>query len=698
MDMDLLNAPVTVIKGIGQAASEKLATVGAVTVNDLLNYFPFRYEDRQAVDVLTAAQDDKITVVGLVQTVPVSQFYGKTSRLTFKLLTGQNLISVTVFNQNYLKNKLQMNMEVLVSGKWDRNRRSITASRVQFNTQVDERNRFEPVYHLKGDLQLRSLRKWIELALHQVQGQVRETLPASLCAKYKLTSREEALRYLHFPKNEWEVKQGRRRFIYEEFLQFQLKMLAFRKMNREQFAGIAQDFDQQQIDQFTAELPFQLTKGQEQAVADILLDLKAPQQMNRLLQGDVGAGKTVVAAIAALASVTAGYQVALMAPTEILAEQHFASLQQLFANQKLQLPQPVQQLLDQDQLQLALLTSSSRGKARNEVLAQLESGELHLVIGTHALLQEDVHFRQLGLVITDEQHRFGVAQRKVLQDKGTNPDVLFMTATPIPRTLAITAFGEMDVTVIKELPAGRKEIKTRWVKHEQIDKVLAFLLQEVKKGRQAYVICPLIEESENFDYGNAVDVHAQLMHYFGDQCVVGLMHGKLSSAEKDQMMQDFLANRVQILVSTTVVEVGVNVPNATCMVIYDAERFGLSQLHQLRGRVGRGSEQSYCILMADPKNEVALERLTIMTETNDGFYLSERDLALRGPGDFFGHKQSGVPEFKVGDMVQDFNILEVARADAAKLVQSEDFWQNEAYQCLRDVLYESGIFSGENLN
>ena len=694
--MNLLNAPVTEIKGIGKTASEKLATVGVMTVNDLLNYFPFRYEDRQAVDVLTAAQDDKITVVGFVQTVPVSQFYGKTSRLTFKLLTGQNLISVTVFNQNYLKNKLQMNTEVLISGKWDRKRRAITASRVQLHTHVDEVNRFEPVYHLKGDLQLRSLRKWMALALQQVEGQIRETLPESLRTQYKLAPREEALGYLHFPKNEWEVKQGRRRFVYEEFLQFQLKLFAFQKIEREKFTGIAHVPCEEQIQQFIADLPFALTAGQKQAVDDILNDLRTPRQMNRLLQGDVGSGKTVVAAISAMAAISAGFQVALMAPTEILAEQHFHSLQKLFADIQVTLPTGTQLFAD-SALEVALLTSSFRGKNRTELLSRLEAGAIQLIVGTHALLQDDVHFHKLGLVITDEQHRFGVAQRQVLRDKGINPDVLFMSATPIPRTLAITAFGEMDVSVMKELPAGRKEIKTHWVRHGQIDKVLAFLEKEAHKGRQAYVICPLIEESENFDSENAVDVHAQLVHYFGGRVSVGLMHGKMTALEKDAMMRSFAENKIQVLVSTTVVEVGVNVPNATCMVIYDAQRFGLSQLHQLRGRVGRGRAQSYCILVADVKNEIARERLTIMTESNDGFYLSEQDLKLRGPGDFFGKKQSGVPEFKVGDMVQDFKILEVARDDAMKLVQSEEFWQSDEYACLRDVLEISGVLSGENL-
>ena len=398
--------------------------------------------------------------------------------------------------------------------------------------------------------------------------------------------------------------------------------------------------------------------------------------MNRLLQGDVGSGKTVVAAISLFATVTAGFQGALMVPTEILAEQHAESLAGML--------EPVG-------LKIALLTSSVKGKKRREILQALAVGEIDVLIGTHALIQDEVNFYNLGLVITDEQHRFGVEQRRVLREKGQHPDVLFMTATPIPRTLAITVFGEMDVSVIDELPAGRKAIETYWAKHQMLDRILVFVEKELRQGRQAYVICPLIEESEKLDsLQNVLDVHAMLSNYYASRFKVGLMHGRLSADEKEEVMKQFSHNQVQILVSTTVVEVGVNVPNATVMVIYDAERFGLSQLHQLRGRVGRGSNQSYCILLADPKTEVGKERMKIMSETNDGFVLSEKDLELRGPGDFFGKKQSGLPEFKVADMVHDYRTLEVARDDAAKLIASQSFWQMPEYQPLRRLFRANG--------
>ncbi len=383
------------------------------------------------------------------------------------------------------------------------------------------------------------------------------------------------------------------------------------------------------------------------------------------------------------AAVTAGFQGALMAPTEILAEQHAENLYAWF--------EPIG-------VRIALLSGSTKAKARREILAHLADGEIDILIGTHALIQPDVEFKNLGFVITDEQHRFGVEQRRILRDKGENPDVLFMTATPIPRTLAITAFGEMDVSIIDELPAGRKQIETHWMKHEQIGAVLTKMEAELKAGRQAYVICPLIEESDKLDVQNAVDVYEQLTTYFHSRFKIGLMHGRLHPDEKDAVMRAFSEGEIHVLVSTTVVEVGVNVPNATFMVIYDAERFGLAQLHQLRGRVGRGEHQSYCVLLADPKTDEGKERMISMTETNDGFRLAEKDLELRGPGDFFGKKQSGLPEFKMADLVHDYRALDVARQDATRLIEEEAFWTAEQYAPLRKMLEESGVLEGERID
>jgi ATP-dependent DNA helicase RecG len=680
---DILKQSITAVKGIGDEMAETLADMSIRSVGDLLEYFPYRYEDYRLKDLAEVKHDEKVTVEGKVHSEPSLVYYGrKKNRLTVRLLVGRYLIIASFFNQPYLKQKIKVGETITVTGKWDQHRQTITANEMSMGEHAKSQD-FEPVYAVKGKMTVKTIRRLIKLAFSQFGHEIEEILPAELLKKYKLLSRRDALRIMHFPSGADEMKQARRRFVYEEFLLFQLKMQSLRKIEREQTPGIAVSYKLDKLKDFISGLPFPLTGAQKRVVNEILVDMKSPYRMNRLLQGDVGSGKTVVAAIALFAVKTAGYQGALMVPTEILAEQHSQSLTQL---------------LEPHGVKTALLTSSVKGKRRREILELLKQGEIHVLIGTHALIQDEVDFANLGLVITDEQHRFGVEQRRVLREKGENPDVLFMTATPIPRTLAITVFGEMDVSVIDEMPAGRKTIETYWAKHEMLDRVLSFMEKELSKGRQAYVICPLIEESDKLDVQNAIDVHSTLSVYFQDRSKVGLMHGRLHSEEKDQVMKAFSENEVQVLVSTTVVEVGVNVPNATVMLIYDAERFGLAQLHQLRGRVGRGSDQSYCILLADPKSEVGKERMKIMSETNDGFVLSEKDLELRGPGDFFGKKQSGLPEFKVADMVHDYRALETARNDASLLVQSAAFWQGEKYRSLRDYLRETGALASEKLD
>lgn len=680
---DALRQPVTAVKGIGEETAVSLQAMNIHTVEDLLTYFPYRYEDYRLKDLQDVKHDERVTVEGKVQSEPSLMFYGKKrSRLTVRLLIDRYLVQVVFFNQAYLKSKFVIGELVTVTGKWDQHRQTITASEAKVGSQQAEK-KYEPVYSVRGEISVKGLRRFINLAFSQYGESVEENLPSTLVAKYKLGNRLAALRTMHYPDGEDSVKRARRRFVYEEFLYFQLKMQALRKFEREHSQGIAQQYDKSKVTEFIKTLPFPLTGAQARVVNDILADMNSPFRMNRLLQGDVGSGKTIVAAIALFAAQTAGYQGALMVPTEILAEQHAASLASVLS--------PVG-------LTVELLTSSVKGKRRRELLERLQMGDVDVLIGTHALIQEEVVFARLGLVITDEQHRFGVEQRRILREKGLSPDVLFMTATPIPRTLAITVFGEMDVSVIDEMPAGRKKIETYWAKMDMLDRVLAFMEKELVKGRQSYVICPLIEESDKLDVQNAIDVHATLSTYFHGRYSVGLMHGRLSSEEKDTVMKAFSENEQQVLVSTTVVEVGVNVPNATVMVIYDAERFGLSQLHQLRGRVGRGSEQSYCILLANPKTEVGKERMKIMTETNDGFVVSEKDLELRGPGDFFGRKQSGLPEFKVADMVHDYRALETARQDAAELIHSPSFWAEEQYLSLRGYLEASGVMRNEKLD
>jgi ATP-dependent DNA helicase RecG len=679
----LINQSVTAISGIGEETAASLAELNIYSIKDLLEYYPYRYEDYRLRDLADVKHDEKITIEGKVHSEPSLVFYGrKRSRLTVRVLVDRYLINVVFFNQPYLKNKIIMNEPITVTGKWDQHRQTITANEMKIAT-VAKVTEFVPVYHIKGNITVKGLRKFIHLAISKYGSEVEENIPEAFLSKYKLMNRSDALRALHFPLSESDVKQARRRFVYEEFLLFQIKMQALRKFEREHSAGKEQNFNDSELLSFIEKLPFPLTNAQQRVVQEILTDLRSHFRMNRLLQGDVGSGKTVVAAVCLYATVLAGFQGALMVPTEILAEQHVESLKSLL--------QPFG-------IQCEILTSSVKGKERRRILEQLENGDINILIGTHALIQDEVKFNSLGLVITDEQHRFGVEQRRVLREKGENPDVLFMTATPIPRTLAITVFGEMDVSIIDEMPAGRKAIETYWAKHDMLERVLGFMEKELIKGRQAYVICPLIEESEKLDVQNAIDVHSILSHHFQNRFLVGLMHGRLSSAEKEEVMKAFAENEKQVLVSTTVVEVGVNVPNATFMLIYDAERFGLSQLHQLRGRVGRGQEQSYCILLADPKTDVGKERMKIMTETNDGFVLSEKDLELRGPGDFFGKKQSGLPEFKIADMVHDYRALETARDDATKLIQSDIFWSSDEYRPLREYLTQTGVLTGEKLD
>lgn len=674
---------VTSLKGIGNETAEHLAEIGIYTLKDLLWTFPYRHEDFRLKDLAATPHNERVTIEARVESMPSVLYLGKNkSRLQVTVLVGRHLVKVVFFNQNYLRTKLTPGSIITVSGKWDRGRQVINGSSVKFGPKTDNVD-FEPVYSLKGTIHQNKFRKYIRQALDIVGSTMPETLPSYLLERYKLLSIVEALEGIHFPKDTNHAKQARRRFVYEELLQFQLRIQALRKARKENERGIAIQYDVQKVRDFIRTIPFELTSAQKRVVNEISKDLKSPHRMNRLLQGDVGSGKTIVAAISLYSAVTAGYQGALMAPTEILAEQHANSLDSLFKEVG---------------VQVAFLSGSTKAKNRKIVLEQLHKGEIDVLIGTHALIQPDVMFSNLGLVITDEQHRFGVEQRRILREKGINPDVLFMTATPIPRTLAITAFGEMDVSIIDELPAGRKQIETHWMKKEQLNSVYGKMETELRQGRQAYVICPLIEESEKLDVQNAIEVFEQLATIFKGRFKVGLMHGRLHPDEKDAVMRGFTEGDIDVLVSTTVVEVGVNVPNASFMVIYDADRFGLAQLHQLRGRVGRGEFQSYCVLIADPKTDEGKERMMSMTETNDGFRLAEKDLELRGPGDFFGKKQSGLPDFKLADLIHDYRILEVARQDATVLINDDEFWKDNEYKFLREMLEEFGVLNGDRID
>ena len=652
-----LHQPLSVLPGVGPKSAEKFAKLGIETLQDLLLYFPFRYEDFQSKQVLDLEDGEKAVISGIVATPANVQYYGfKRNRLRFSIKQGEVILAVNFFNQPYLADKVEVGANIAVFGKWDKAKASLTGMKLLAQVEDD----LQPVYRVAQGISQTSLIKLIKIAFDQgLDLLIEENLPQVLLERYQLLSRADAVRAMHFPKDLAEYKQALRRVKFEELFYFQMQLQVLKMETKDVSNGLVLDWQEEQLQEKKSQLPFPLTGAQERALAEILSDLKSPAHMNRLLQGDVGSGKTVVAGLAMYAVYTASYQSALMVPTEILAEQHFESLSQLFPD-----------------LKLALLTGSMKTAERKETLLAIELGQVDMVIGTHALIQDGVQYHRLGLVIVDEQHRFGVAQRRILREKGDNPDVLMMTATPIPRTLAITAFGDMDVSIIDQMPAGRKPIITRWVKHEQLEVVLDWIKKELVKGAQVYFISPLIEESEALDLKNAIDLEEELQAYFGGDARVSLLHGKMKSDEKEAIMQAFKNKEVDILVSTTVIEVGVNVPNATIMVIMDADRFGLSQLHQLRGRVGRGDKQSYAILVANPKTESGKKRMKIMTETTDGFVLAEEDLKMRGSGEIFGTRQSGIPEFQVADIVEDYPILEEARKVASQIVQNKD-WRRD---------------------
>ena len=653
-----LHQPLTVLPGVGPKSAEKFTKLGIESLQDLLLYFPFRYEDFKSKNVLELEDGEKAVISGVVTTPANVQYYGyKRNRLRFTIKQGEVVLAVNFFNQPYLADKVEVGSTIAIFGKWDKAKASLTGMKILAQVEDD----LQPVYRVAQGISQASLVKVIKTVFDQgLELLLEENLPQILLERYQLVERSQAVRAMHFPKNLTEYKQALRRIKFEELFYFQMQLQVLKSESKNASQGLAIPWRGDLLEKKLTLLPFELTAAQKRSLDEILQDMQAPTHMNRLLQGDVGSGKTVVAGLAMYATYTAGFQSALMVPTEILAEQHFDSLSQLFP-----------------ELRIILLTGGMKPTERRQALEAIEAGQVDMIVGTHALIQESVTYHQLGLVIIDEQHRFGVGQRRILREKGNNPDVLMMTATPIPRTLAITAFGDMDVSIIDQMPAGRKPIITRWVKHEQLEVVLDWLRKELQRGAQVYVISPLIEESEALDLKNAIALEEELKAYFGDKAQVALLHGKMKSEEKDTIMQDFKKGKIDILVSTTVIEVGVNVPNATVMLIMDADRFGLSQLHQLRGRVGRGDKQSYAVLVANPKTESGKKRMKIMTETTNGFVLAEEDLKMRGSGEIFGTRQSGIPEFQVADIVEDYPILEEARKVVSQIVSISD-WRTHA--------------------
>lgn len=654
-----LTDSVTKLKGVGPKRVADLATLGIDTIEDLLTYYPTRYNDFTPTDITSAKDKQKITLQGIVVSEPLLTHYGyRRNRLSFRMQIGREVIVVTFFNQPYIKKQVTLNQQVTVMGKWDATRRQITANKL-IKEQADQQNEFGAVYSVNKHIRQSVLQSFIRQAYEEYGNIIPTYLPRALRQRYRLMDRRQMIKEIHFPQTQMTAKAARRTAAYEEFFLFQLRLQAIRRAHRQE-DGNRILYHNDELKEFIANLPFELTDAQKKVVNEICRDMRQPYQMNRLLQGDVGSGKTVVAAIAIYAAVTAGYQAALMAPTEILAAQHAEKLSRVFAG---------------THVHVALLTGALTVKQHQSLIAAMKRGDVNLIIGTHALIQDDVEYANLGLVITDEQHRFGVNQRQRLREKGDHPDVLAMTATPIPRTLAITNYGEMDVSVIDQMPAGRKPIQTQWLKSNQHAEAIHFLREQLEKGAQAYVVSALIEESTALDVQNATDLFQQLSADLQPDYKVGLLHGRMENDEKDKTMQQFKAGKIQVLVATTVVEVGVDNPNATIMVIFDADRFGLAQLHQLRGRVGRGDRQSYCLLIADPKTDEGKARMKTMVATNDGFKVAEQDLKLRGSGDVLGKKQSGMPEFKVGDPIADLKMLQIARADAGNLLATPN-WDN----------------------
>ena len=630
------------LKGVGEKVAEKLSTIGINGINDVLFHLPSSYTDQSVVDLNQADHGANITVEGTVKTEPQIAFFRKgKSRLTFFMDANGIYVKVTFFNQPYLKKNIVNGEFIRLYGKFNRHRLEINGQKLIY----DASGGMYVKYPLAGVMQSKTFQKIVSSAFEVATFNI--DIAEDLRAKYKLMPIKDALYEMHFPSSQESTDLARRTIKFFELYKYQLMIMEKRQLERIRSERFIVDYDIQRLKGFIDTLPFELTNDQKMSVNDICRDLKQNISMHRLLQGDVGSGKTIVAGICVYAVKTIGEQSAVMVPTEVLANQHYQSFLDTF----------------KDRLVIEKLTGSTKPKEKREILERLKNGEIDLIVGTHALFEDDVVFNKLSFTIIDEQHRFGVKQRQRLNDKAYRKNVLYMTATPIPRTLSITTYGDMDVSLIKEMPAGRIPIETSWRRFNEIDDVLNSVKAEVDKGHSAYIVAPLIEESETLDLRNVYEIYSVFEEKFGDDEVI-LVHGRMKAEEKNAAMEAFESLEKPILVSTTVIEVGINVPNATSIVIFNAERFGLSTLHQLRGRVGRSDKKSYCVLVSDAATDNAKLRMEIMTSTTDGFLLSERDLEMRGPGDFFGVRQSGLPQFKVADITEDYRILEVARLEA----------------------------------
>lgn len=639
------------IKGIGPKTILSLNSLGIYTLDDLLNYFPYRYNVLKPVSLSTASDDDQVLINGYIEN-PIKVFFIKKNlnKLSFKLNTGTELINVTIFNRAFIKPNLSVGKQISVLGKYNRKNNTFVANDIKLVPIL--RETIEPVYHLNAGLKRSSFIKIMDNALSKNYF-VTNNIPDYLMNKYKFVDKMVAIKDIHKPINLQSIKDSKLMLIYEELFTFMLKMnyLKLNQKNVDEF--YERMIKEDKVNKFIKTLPFALTNDQVNAIEEIKNDFNNPKRMNRLILGDVGSGKTIVAFIALYMNYITGYQGVMMAPTEILAKQHYENMINLFKN---------------FDLNMELLTSSTLKKTRSDIIKRLASGDVDVLIGTHSVLNDEIIFKNLGLVVTDEQHRFGVNQRNMLQKKGRLSDVLYLSATPIPRTLALTLFGDMDITEIKSKPSNRKPIETKLFKNKDIKDVLFMMLDEIKKGHQIYVVAPLIEDENETGMETVNELKNKIDTAFNHKIPIDILHGKLKNKDKEEIMNNFKLNKTKILISTTVIEVGVDVKNATMMVIFNAERFGLATLHQLRGRIGRNDLESKCILISDYDTP----RLKILEESNDGFYISEKDFELRGSGDLFGVKQSGDMDFKIANMKTDFKILQQCALDSKEFLENVD--------------------------
>ena len=675
------NSSVSMLKGIGEQRERKLQKLGISTIEDLLTHYPREYKDRSEIlKIADLPMDEPSTFLVQVKEEGQNSRHGRLVYTRMKVYDETGSVGVLWYNQPYMKNSLKIGEWYLFSGKLQKKygRKEILSPEVERIGENFAGGRIIPVYPASEGVSQKMLRNLMEDALSQMSGGMREELPLWLRKEYKLAERNFAIENIHFPKTEQGFYDARRRLVFEELFVLQTALFQLKNTLEDSGEGIILK-KKKALQEAEGLLPFALTGAQKRVLKEMEKDMTSGKIMNRLVQGDVGSGKTAVAMVSAYWAIQNGYQATIMAPTEVLASQHFESFQKVF---------------EPAGIKVVLLTGSLKAKEKRETLEQVKNGDAQMIVGTHAVIQKGVEYHKLGLAITDEQHRFGVRQRSTLADKGENVHTLVMTATPIPRTLALILYGDLDISIIDELPPGRQKIDTSAVDSRYHQRIYTCIQKHVKEGRQAYVICPMIEESEKLEVQSVLNYTEELVKEL-PECRVACVHGKMKAKEKQEIMDGFAAGNIDVLVSTTVIEVGINVPNATIMLIENAERFGLAQLHQLRGRVGRGSEKSYCILVSDTKTKVAKERMKTMTESEDGFVISEKDLKLRGPGEFFGIRQHGLPELKIADLYKDMAILKEAQSAAAELLKKDRFLEAEEHQLLREHI--DGYLEGKTL-